>query len=91
MHYDGYGVIEALRDGRMLTLTMSRPGTMNAVDAVLHEELWRIFYDVAADPIPTCIGPGAKPKYEPMPFHDFFVTCRVDGTYIHWTADTDKD
>ncbi len=49
MNYDAYEAIEASRDGRILTLTMSRPGTLNAVDAVLHEELSRIFLDVDAD------------------------------------------
>ena len=49
MNYDAYQAIEASRDGRILTLTMSRPGTLNAVDAVLHEELSRIFLDVDAD------------------------------------------
>lgn len=49
MDYDSYEAIEAERKGRVLTLTMSRPGTLNAVDATLHEELSRIFYDVAAD------------------------------------------
>ncbi|MBO6783839.1 MAG: enoyl-CoA hydratase/isomerase family protein [Alphaproteobacteria bacterium] len=49
MNYDDYEAISAERNGRILTLTMSRPGTMNAVDAILHEELSRIFYDVDAD------------------------------------------
>ena len=49
MNYDSYEAIKAERNGRILTLTMSRPGTLNAVDAVLHEELSRIFYDVNAD------------------------------------------
>jgi enoyl-CoA hydratase len=49
VNYDSYEAIKADRKGRILTLTMSRPGTMNAVDAVLHEELSRIFYDVDAD------------------------------------------
>jgi enoyl-CoA hydratase len=47
--YDNYEAIKAERKGRILTLTMSRPGTLNAVDATLHEELSRIFYDVDAD------------------------------------------
>ena len=49
LNYDSYEAIKAERNGRILTLTMSRPGTLNAVDAVLHEELSRIFYDVNAD------------------------------------------
>lgn len=49
MNYDNYEAIRAERKDRILTLTMSRPGTLNAVDATLHEELSRIFYDVDAD------------------------------------------
>lgn len=49
MNYDGYTAIEAARDGRILRLTLSRPETLNAIDAVLHEELSRIFFDVDAD------------------------------------------
>lgn len=49
MNYDRYEAIKASRKGRILTLALSRPGQMNAVDAVLHEELARIFYDVAED------------------------------------------
>ena len=49
MNYDGYTAIEADRDGRILRLTLSRPESLNAIDAVLHEELSRIFFDVDAD------------------------------------------
>ena len=49
MNYDGYTAIEAARHGRILRLTLSRPETLNAIDAVLHEELSRIFFDVDAD------------------------------------------
>jgi enoyl-CoA hydratase len=49
LDYDKYEAIQAERRDRILTLTMARAGTMNAVDATLHEELSRIFYDVAAD------------------------------------------
>ena len=44
LNYDSYEAIKAERNGRILTLTMSRPGTLNAADAVLHEELSRIAY-----------------------------------------------
>lgn len=49
VNYYSYEAIKVERNDRILTLTMSRPGTLNAVDAVLHEELSRIFYDVNAD------------------------------------------
>lgn len=49
VNYDSYEAIKASRDGRILTLALSRPGRMNAVDAVLHAELARIFYEVAED------------------------------------------
>lgn len=46
--------------------------------------------ETVADPMPTCITPGAEPKYEPMSFHDFFVTY-MDGNYIYRTAEMDED
>ena len=49
MTYDSYTAITAERRGRILTLTLDRPEHLNAIDETLHEELSRIFYDVAAD------------------------------------------
>ena len=49
MEYNTYKAINAERSGRILTLTMNRPKHLNAIDEILHEELSRIFYDVAAD------------------------------------------
>lgn len=46
--------------------------------------------ETVADPLPTCIRPGDTPKYEPMSFHDFFVTY-MDGNYIYRTAEMDED
>jgi isopenicillin N synthase-like dioxygenase len=46
--------------------------------------------ETVANPIPTCIEPGAEPKYEPMSFHDFFITY-MDGNYIYRTAEMDED
>ena len=46
--------------------------------------------ETVADPIPTCIEPGAEPLYEPMSFHDFFITY-MDGNYIYRTAEMDED
>ena len=50
MSYDDYETILFERRGRILTVTMSRPEKLNAMDAVMHEELSRVFYDVAMDP-----------------------------------------
>jgi enoyl-CoA hydratase len=47
--YDSYNAITAERRDRILTLTMNRPEQLNAIDEELHEELSRIFYDVAGD------------------------------------------
>ena len=47
-------------------------------------------YETVADPMPTCIAPGAEPKYEPMSFHDFFITY-MDGNYIYRTAEMDEE
>lgn len=49
MQYESYDAITAERRGRILTLTMNRPEQLNAIDQQLHEELSRIFYDVAGD------------------------------------------
>lgn len=50
MNYQRYTAIKAERAGTILTLTLNRPDKLNATDAVLHEELSRIFDDVGADP-----------------------------------------
>lgn len=49
MDYDSYQAIVAVRHGRILTLTLNRPEALNAINEQLHEELSRIFYDVAGD------------------------------------------
>jgi isopenicillin N synthase-like dioxygenase len=46
--------------------------------------------ETVAEPMPTCIAPGAEPKYEPMSFHDFFITY-MDGNYIYRTAEMDEE
>lgn len=50
MDFDQYQDLRFHRDGRILTITLNRPERRNAVDARLHEELSRVFYDAAADP-----------------------------------------
>ena len=50
MDYANYTCIRAERVRRVLTLTINRPDVLNAVNAALHEELSRIFYDAGADP-----------------------------------------
>ncbi len=47
--YENYKRILFTRRGRVLTVTMNRPEVLNAIDAPLHEELSRVFYDVAVD------------------------------------------
>ena len=46
--------------------------------------------ETVANPFPSCIGPDEEPKYEPMSFHEFFVTY-MDGNYIYRTAEMDED
>lgn len=48
--YDRYHHLRFSRRSRVLTVTIDRPAKLNAVDGPLHEELSRVFYDVAADP-----------------------------------------
>lgn len=50
MKQQDYHAITFSRRGRVLTLTMNRPDSLNAVNAVLHEELSRVFVDAAKDP-----------------------------------------
>ena len=45
-----YETLLIQREGRKLTIVMNRPDALNAADALLHEELAHVFYDVAADP-----------------------------------------
>ena len=44
-----YTCIRFSRQDRILTATLSRPQAMNAVNAALHEELSRLFHDLADD------------------------------------------
>ncbi len=49
MDYSKYQSIKASRDRRVLTLTLSNPAKLNAVDGRMHHELSQIFYDVQDD------------------------------------------
>lgn len=55
--YGSYKLIKASRQGKVLTLTMDNP-PMNAVGFELHDELSRIFYDVAGDDCDAVILTG---------------------------------
>lgn len=48
--YDNYHRIAFHRSGRVLTVTLNAPDRLNVVDAEMHEELSRLFYDVEDDP-----------------------------------------
>lgn len=63
MDYSGYERIRVDRDGSILTLTLNRPDSFNAVDHELHEELGQIFTDIARDPETSVVvltGAGEK-------------------------------
>jgi len=45
-----YEALSISREGRLLTITMNRPDSLNAANALLHEELAEVFLDVASDP-----------------------------------------
>jgi enoyl-CoA hydratase len=49
MDYTGYERIRVTRSGRILTLSLSNPAKLNAVDGRMHHELADIFYDVQKD------------------------------------------
>ena len=49
MDYSHYERIKIDRRGHILTLTLNRPETRNAVDGRMHHELATIFYDVQLD------------------------------------------
>lgn len=44
-----YKHLEFSRSGRVLTVAINRPESMNAVNGELHRELSKVFYEVAAD------------------------------------------
>lgn len=46
---ESYEYIGFSRRGRVLTATLRRPDSLNAVNAALHEELSRLFYDLQDD------------------------------------------
>jgi len=48
--FDNYRAITFERRGRVLQVTLNRPEKLNAVDAVLHTELARVFVDISNDP-----------------------------------------
>lgn len=50
MQFADYETLAFERRGRVLQITMNRPDKLNAVDAVMHEELSRVFVEAAADP-----------------------------------------
>jgi len=49
MQFDNYQALLFERRGRVLTVTMNRPDKLNAIDALMHEELSRVFVDLSAD------------------------------------------
>ena len=49
MNFDAYRRLSFSRRGRVLTVTLNRPETLNAVDGEMHDDLSRVFYDIALD------------------------------------------
>lgn len=50
MKFEHYETLAFRRDGRVLTIMMNRPETLNAVNPLLHEEMAKVFFDAADDP-----------------------------------------
>ena len=51
VEFSKYQTIQHARRGRILTLTLNRADTLNAVDKAMHGELATIFNDAADDPL----------------------------------------
>ena len=47
--FSGYQRMAFTRDGRVLTITLSAPNPVNAVDQIMHDELARVFLDAQDD------------------------------------------
>jgi len=50
MDMSSYSDLLFSRDGRVLTITLNAPATLNAASRRLHDELARVFYEAADDP-----------------------------------------
>jgi enoyl-CoA hydratase len=48
--FEDYEAITFSREGRILTMTLNRPDTLNAASGALHSELARVFSDAQEDP-----------------------------------------
>lgn len=49
-HFQNYETLTFAREGRILTITLNLPDSLNAVNARLHTELSRVFTDANTDP-----------------------------------------
>ena len=49
MKYEGYEELRIDRNGRILTVSIDRPEARNAINATLHAEFGRIFFDIDRD------------------------------------------
>lgn len=49
MQYQNYRALRFSQDGSVLTLTLNQPESLNAVSSLLHNELSRVFADIARD------------------------------------------
>lgn len=50
MNFEAYRSITFSRRNRVLTITLNRPDSLNAVDAQMHEELAQVFVEASRDP-----------------------------------------
>ncbi|MEC7256293.1 MAG: enoyl-CoA hydratase-related protein, partial [Pseudomonadota bacterium] len=48
--FDDYQALSFAREGRILTITMNLPDTLNAMNGQLHAEMSRVFTDANEDP-----------------------------------------
>lgn len=102
MTFSTYEFIRFDRADRVLTVTLNRPGELNAISRVFHRELARLFPEIAADPESDVIiltGAGRafcaggdlefleESQRDPLPFYEVLREAR---TIVMGLLDCDK-
>ena len=87
MDYSQYERLRMDRRGRILTVTLNRPETRNAVDGRMHDELTTIFYDVQLDEqADVIVLTGAGSAFSAGGDLNWLATLRQAGSLGHPVA-----